>query len=295
VGLLSILMAMVGRGDPGADAGESQLGAAGAAMTAAIALGPAFGGVLLGLSPTAPLAAAASLNLLVAVLLTTMPPFLAARAASPSRAEVLTRSPLLVVPLALGFAERFTVGCFVVSFAVYAHESLGLGDRETSLRMSLFVMPFAAAMYPAWLLCGRIARATLMGTGAFVYGVSFLLLALTRGALLDASLVLAGISSALMYAPSIWYTSALAPDRSRATAMALFNAAGCLGMMLGPAVAGVLSATLRAHGHGAATRYPVIFAVAGGVQLVTLLALRKPLAKLRATEPAPSSALEVAR
>ncbi len=284
VGVLSILMAMATR-SPGQTSGtHSRLGAAGAAMTAAIALGPPLGGLLLGWGPRAPFFAAAVLNAVVALLVWTH-----ARAPGPrepriDRRAIVSRSPLLAVPMVLGFTERFTVGCFVVSFAIYAHEALGFTDRETSLRFTLFVAPFALAMYPMWKASERFSRAALMSAGGLFYGVSFLLLAVTRGAALDVTLILCGLASAMMYAPSLCYAGSLAPPGGRATSMALFNAAGCLGMMLGPAVAGILSAVLRDAGYGAAIRYPAIFAVAGVVQLVAMLALARPIAKLRAAE-----------
>ena len=284
VGLLSILMALVTRAEGAEPASHAKLGATGAAMTAAIALGPPLGGILLGAGPQAPFFPAAGLDLAVGgalVLAYAAPPLVQRR---PRPRIQLAKNPLLLVPLVMAFTERFTVGCFVVSFAVYAHEALGLSDRATSLRFSLFVVPFALAMFPMWRAAERFSRARTLAWGGAAYGAAFLLLGITRGPALDLALVLCGVTSAMMYAPSLCYAGALAPSEGRATAMALFNAAGCLGMMLGPAVAGILSATLRSAGHDAATRYPIVFALAGAVQLTAMMLIRRRLRMLRERE-----------
>jgi DHA1 family tetracycline resistance protein-like MFS transporter len=280
VGLLSILMAMATRAEGAAPQSHARLGATGAVMTAAIAIGPPLGGVLLGLGPRAPFFAAALLDGAVGSLLALAPASAKLARRAPRARLELSKNPLLAVPLVMAFTERFTVGCFVVSFAVYAHESLGLSDRATSLRFTLFVVPFALAMFPMWRAAERFSRARTLAWGGVGYGLAFLLLAVTRGPALDLSLVLCGVSSAMMFAPSLCYAGALSPSESRATSMALFNAAGCLGMMFGPAVAGILSATLRSSGYDAGVRYPIVFAVAGSVQLVAMLLLRRRLRAL---------------
>jgi MFS family permease len=188
---------------------------------------------------------------------------------------VLRASPQLIVPAGLAFAERFTVGAFVVSFAIYAHDVLGLSDRQTGLRYSVFLMSFALMTYPIGKLAGRFSRVTMLALGGVLYCAAFFWLALARGEWITLALLLAGVSSAMVYAPSLCYASTLAPEGAKATSMALFQAAGCLGMMLGPAGAGIISAALRAHGHGPAVRYPVVFAVAATVQLVMMIALAR--------------------
>jgi len=285
VGLLSILMVRAARDADGVST-RTGLGAAGAAVTFAVALGPALGGILGTLGWHVPFFAATALNLIVTVGVTRLGAH-ARRpemASPPPRVIGSTGHPLLSVPLVMAFIERFTVGCFIVSFAVYARETLGLTDRGASLRLTLFVAPFAMAMLPMWWIAARWSRATLLGVGAFAYGVSLLLLAVTRGASLDLSLIACGISSAMMYAPALSYAGAASPRGGATTTMGLFHAAGCLGMMLGPAVAGVVSATLRHQGYGPAVRYPAIFALAGTAQLVALIALARPIARLRAAE-----------
>jgi MFS family permease len=284
VGLLSILMAMATRSECEAATSHAKLGATGVAMTAAIAAGPALGGLLLALGPRAPFFAASAIDLSIGVALATAAGSVRLARRAPRPRLELGKNPLLVVPLVMAFTERFTVGCFVVSFAVYAHEALGLSDRATSLRFTLFVVPFALAMVPMWRLSERLSRARVLAWGGVAYGAAFLLLAFTRGPALDLALVLCGVTSAMMYAPSLCYAGSLAPRHGRATAMALFNAAGCLGMMLGPAVAGIVSAVLRSGGHDARVRYPVVFAAAGLVQLTAMLLLRRRVRALREAE-----------
>ena len=49
--------------------------------------------------------------------------------------------------------------------------------------------------------------------------------------------------------------------------MSALNAAGNLGMLLGTALAGILSALLRARGAGADTAHTLVFYIGGGVSL----------------------------
>jgi MFS transporter, DHA1 family, tetracycline resistance protein len=279
VALLSLVMASAVRG--------GKVAGPGAAVMLAIAAGPPLGSLLVSYGPRTVLGGASLLDALVAVLLLASP---AARIpAVPPVARrrftllgVLRASPLLIVPSALAFAERFTVGAFVVSFAIYAHDVLHLSDRATGLRYSIFLMSFALATYPVGRLAGRFSRPKMLAAGGVLYGVAFAWLALARGEWVSCALLLAGMSSAMVYAPSLCYASTLAPEGAKATSMALFQAAGCIGMMLGPAGAGILSAVLRAHGHGSATRYPAVFALAAAVQLGTMIVLAPRLRRLSA-------------
>ena len=277
VGLLSLVLAAAIRG--GAVAGP------GTAVMVAIAAGPPLGSLLVGFGPRVVLLAAAGIDLMVFALLA------AARAETTQPAAprkftlfgVLRASPLLLVPSALAFAERFTVGAFVVSFAIYAHDVLGLSDRATGLRYSIFLVSFALSTYPVGKLGSRFSRPTVLASGGVLYGIAFLWLAVAPGPWVPVALLLAGVSSAMVYAPSLCYATTLAPAGARATSMALFQAAGCLGMMLGPAGAGMLSAILRARGHGPELRYPAVFAMAAVVQLGTMALLARRLRTLRAT------------
>lgn len=262
-------------------------GAGGAAIMGAVALGPAVGGALLRLGPLAPLRAAACLALASGVLALVFGARLssvgerAPRAVSAGAAlNELTSDPRLFVPAALAFAERFTVGCFVVTFALYAHEVRHLSDAQTSLGYSAFLIPFAVATYPL-ARTQRLSRGSMLALGGAMYGASFLSFGLASGPLLGVALVVAGASSAMVYAPSLCLVASAGASGRRATSMAFFHGAGCVGMMLGPAVAGIASAVGRHAGLSAHARYSLVFTIGGLVQLAVVWALRGSILRLR--------------
>jgi MFS family permease len=294
VATLSLTMAGSGRED------ESARAARGAAMMGALVAGPFLGAAFLEISPRGPFSCAALSAIVVASLARVAQSSVrsGARAVATGAGAVaaLRASPMLRVPTVVAFAERFNVGVFVVTFAVRAHGVLGLSDRQISLGYSLFLVPFAVGVYPAAMLCRRVGAATQLASGALLYAASFASLGLVAGSGLAFVLVLAGVSSALMYAPALSYAARFSPEAAPSSGMALFHAAGCLGMALGPAVAGIVSATLRRSGTSDETRYAVVFATGAAAMLLSLLFVRARIAALRDAEsplpPTPSSDVE---
>jgi AAHS family 3-hydroxyphenylpropionic acid transporter len=273
---LSLLLSAVRGSGPGHG---KAMGMAGAAIIVAVACGSPLGTLLLSWSPLAPLWVGGALQLVVATLALSVPmPTGSGASGNPFR--LWQREPLLRLPTLWITAERFTVGCFVVSFALYAHRVLALSDAQTGLLYSWFLLPFALATYPMGRLAERLDRAFLVSAGTMTYGVMFLLLGVVGKEALPLVLALAGLASAAIYAPSMCFAASLAPEGSRATAMALVNAGGSLGMLLGTALAGIGSSLLLRLGHGPAEVYPLVFAAAGFVQLVVLLGSSRGLRRL---------------
>jgi MFS family permease len=293
VGVLSIVLGSLGRDRAGEGGHSRTVGLAGSGVMLAVALGPAAGGALLKLGPYAPLRAAAALALLVAAIATASPDALGGRGpdVTPRRSALggpslgaLLKTPLFVVPAVLAFVERFTVGCFVVTFSLYAHSVRHLSDAQTGIHYSLFLLPFALATYPLTRGTERWSRAAMMALGGVLYGATFVTFGLASGGALALSLMVAGLASAMVYGPSLCCIAAASGQSGRATSMAFFHAAGCLGMLLGPAAAGIASAAMKHAGVDAHARYATVFALAGVAQLAAMLVLRAPIGRLRASE-----------
>lgn len=267
VGAMTLLMAeaaAVGRrtGDPRAVA------AAGGAVMLAVAAGSMIGAALLGLGVRAPFWAGAGLAALVAVY---GPRHLGAAvvAARPTARELVRVARVLWVPATAAFAGRFTVGCLIVTFSLYAHHVHGLSDGEVGALFATLTVPFALATYPAARLASVVPRAWILGGGVAAYAVALALLPLAPTAALAPLLITAGLGSAAIFAATLGYAAELGAG-ARASAMAVFNAAGCLGMLLGPAAAGITTAIVRAE-LGPAAGYRAAFVVAA-VALVGWLA-----------------------
>lgn len=244
------------------------MGLAGAGIMAAVAVGHTLGAVLVGIDMRAPFWGAAVCALLVSGLAPTQldeDDTVARGPRAPAR-EVL--APLWA-PALFAFMARFTVGCLVVTFSLFAHRAHGLTDRSIGGLYAAMTVPFALATYPAARLATRVPRALLLALGALIYALVLLALGYVEPHALLPLMVTAGLASAALFASTLCYAAERAPKEGIARAMALFNAAGCLGMLIGPAFAGVLSALVRTaddplHAHR------VVFACAGGSLLLTI-------------------------
>jgi AAHS family 3-hydroxyphenylpropionic acid transporter len=278
VGALSILMGLAPRG--GAQAHNRSYGVAGAAMMAGVAAGPPLGTALLVTSPVGPLVVGGVLELLAAVAVLRLA--VAPRAAAPAAASsaLLRAEPLLRLPALWAFVERFGVGCFVVTFALHCHQARGLGDAQIGRLYGWFLIPFVLAMYPASRLGPRAGRAPVVLGGLVAYGVAYLLIGTASTRVLPLVLALAGVASSAVYAPALCLAATLAPAARRAGAMAMLNASGALGMMVGTAVAGIASAVLRRAGLGASA-YVTVLACAGVAQFVAAAASVPALVRMR--------------
>lgn len=274
---LSILLGAV-QSDSSKNHGR-EYGLFGAAIIFAVAAGAPLGTLLLRVDPRTTLLAGGVLEFVVCAgtFLVAMAPHQRAAQASPFR--LLREAPLLRLPVLWVSIERFAVGCFVVTFALYAHSALELGDQQIGGLYSWFLLPFAAATYPFGRIADRLPRSTLVASGLFLYALSFFAMGFAGKEALPLVLFLAGIASAAIYAPSLCYAASLAPRETKATAMSLLNAGGSLGMMLGTALAGIISSMLKQRGFGT-NAYVVVFCVAGAVQLIALLISARGLSVL---------------
>lgn len=123
---------------------------------------------------------------------------------------------------------------------------------------------------------GKAPPRALLLVGA-LYGLGFGVLGLVGVSGLWPTLALVGLASGCIYTPALCLAGQAVPQTQRSTAMGLLNGAGTFGMMLGTALAGLLSAALMHRGWTRAEATTVVFAVAGGAQWVALaLAVRSP-------------------
>lgn len=270
VGGTTLLMAAAARLQR--DGHGAALGLAGGGLIFAIAIGSALGGLALAWGPRGPFVLGAALLAASVLLVPALPPRPAGDApATPDTAR-------LRIPLLFAFVERYTVGLFVVTFALFARGVHGLSDTAIGFFYSAMTLPFALAMAPVGRRSDRLPRAQLLAAGAVLYASAFALLGFAPTALLAPVLGLAGLASALLYAPTLAYAAALSAPHARGRAMGLVNAAGCLGMLTGPPSAAVLMALFRdpaAPAHGPR----LVFLAAASA---TLLALGAALPWLRA-------------
>lgn len=249
------------------------MGMAGSALMLAIACGSALGGVLVERNVALPFQVGALLCATVAVLASAggleLP-----RDGAPASREVgwkalLRQEPGLIAPVVAALVTRFTVGALVVTFALFAHRSHALSDAEIGGLYALLTLPFALATYPMARLADRFPPAVVMALGFVVYGACLHGLGRVPTGGLPWAMLGAGLASAAIFAPILVYAAALG-GRHRATVMSMVNAAGCFGMLLGPAAAGLLSHYVG-QARDPVAGYRAVFAMAGLACAVWLL------------------------
>jgi MFS family permease len=224
---------------------------AGAALMIAIAAGSALGAVTVAVDVRAPFVVAAVTLLGVAVAGARTPLAIGRTEAPPEEAAAAPVAPLLLaggtfrVALGAAFVGRFVIGCIVVSFALFAHGVHHLSDAKVGSLFALLTFPFAFATYPAGRLAERFSRALLLASGGVVLGLALFALGRVPTAALPAVMIVAGIGCAAVFAPTLCYAATAGSAAGRARAMGWVNAAGCLGMLLGPMVSGILAAALK--------------------------------------------------
>jgi predicted MFS family arabinose efflux permease len=255
------------------------MGAAGAGIMFAVALGSALGGILVRLGFAIPFFAASAIAAATA-------------AAASCRSEgqtvdasdrrppgdtwrrTLLARPELAAPTLAAFVGRFVIGCLVVTFALFAHRVHALSDSMVGLHFTAVTLPFALASYPVGAALKRVPVGVMLRSGALLLALSVAALGVCpRNALIWLMLTM-GIASAMVFTATLSLTTELAPPGHQRAAMGLVNAGSCLGMLLGPAVAGITSAIVG-RAYGAEWGYRAVFALAGLAPLAWLVATKR--------------------
>ncbi len=255
------------------------MGLAAAAIIFAIVLGSALGGMLVSLDVRLPLWVGAALSFGVAAW---APRYLVPARRMVARRRfglaVLREYPSLVAPVSVAFVARFTIGCLVVTFALFAHRVHGLSDAAIGGLFALMTFPFAIATYPAARLGALVPSSVLLGGGVIGYGAALAAIGYVSTPVLPVLLVIAGLSSALIFSSVLYYATHEVPRQERGQAMALVNASGCLGMLLGPTVAGIATGVATKMGEPVAG-YRIVFLIATGSLVVWLVSSHRWLAR----------------
>jgi MFS family permease len=184
--------------------------------------------------------------------------------------------PLVALPLAFSFIDRFTVGFFTSTFVFLARNEHQFTSARVGMLIGIFMLPFALLSFPFGLLAQRTSRVAFLVGGSLVYGALVASLGFWPSDVFTALMPITGISAAVMFMPSMLMTAETTPERIRTTSLGAFNAAGSLGFIAGPLVGGAVSAAVGAE-HGALAGYRAAFAVAGVSVIALALAALAPL------------------
>lgn len=279
---LSLLLALA------ADAAGEQrrgqvMGMLGAGLTFGVALGAPIGGQLGRIDVLVPLRAAAviaAISVPLAAWLLREAPMGARRSNVVQALKKVLSDRDVKIPLAFAFADRFTVGFFTTTFILMLGQLYGMEPARKGILLALFLMPFSLLSYPFGILAERTSRTLLVCGGSLVYGLFLGSLGIWSVGGLAYLMPILGLTSAVMFVPSLVMTVDLAPAGGRGAAMGAFNAAGSLGFIAGPLVGGFVTDQVKPL-YGAEAAYTSAFAVAGATQIALVLVATGRLLKLR--------------
>jgi len=251
------------------------LGWLGAGLTLGVASGALIGGQIGRGDPLRTLHLASAVLLVAGMLAIFVLPRDTEVRARPGFRDVVAavrNEPGMRAPLALAFVDRFTVGFFTTGFPLLLAGVHGATMPQVGMLLGAFLFPFALLSYPSGRLAERWPRRRFVFWGSLCYGLGVMAVGVVPPAAMWALMPWLGITSAVMFVPTLLWLLERAPGVGRTTAMASFHAAGALGFLLGPLCCGAL-----VHlGGGGANGYALAFAVAGLSEVLgAWLAVRK--------------------
>jgi MFS family permease len=164
--------------------------------------------------------------------------------------------------------DRFSIGIFVSTFTLFLAREHQVDPVQRGWLVALFMIPFAALCYPVGRLAERVGWFPLLVGGNVAFGLVYGSYGFTPIGLLPASMVLSGVASAFIFAPSLLLVSDLVRRGNGEGLFGIFQIAGSLGFLAGPIVGGMLVAITGGDGRPA---YESIFAIVGAAELALAL------------------------
>jgi MFS family permease len=130
--------------------------------------------------------------------------------------------------------DRFSIGIFVSTFTLFLSRQHQVDPVARGWLVALFMIPFAALCYPVGRLAERVGWFPLLVAGNVAFGIVYGAYGITPLGLLPASMVLSGIASAFIFAPSLLLVSDLVRRGHGEGLFGIFQIAGSLGFLAGP-------------------------------------------------------------
>jgi MFS family permease len=262
--LPAVTFLMVAANRAAGDRRGASLGALASALMLGITVGSPLGGWLVQTGGSLVYDVGAAVFLLAAVVSVAAPATGSAPDGPRDRYRWQWRRPESWVPLGYAFLDRFSIGIFVSTFTLFLAREHGVDPSGRGWLVALFMIPFAALCYPVGRLAERIGWFPLLVAGNIAFGLIYGAYGFTPRSLLPTSMVLSGIASAFIFAPSLLLVSDLVRRGHGEGLFGIFQIAGSLGFLAGPMVGGILVAMTGADGRPA---YEQIFAMVGLAEL----------------------------
>jgi MFS family permease len=264
--LPAVTFLMIAANRAGGKRRGASLGVVASALMVGVGVGAPLGGFLIDRDPPLVYSVGAALLVLAAFSALAVPSLSAPAGAAADHAPTSRyrwdRTQVASwMPLAYGFADRFLIGVFVSTFTLFLTEVHDVSAASRGMLMSLFLLPFAALCWPAGKLTDRIGWFKPIITANILFGLVYASYGLLPFGLLPLAMVLSGVLSALMFAPSLVLVSEFARHGAGEGLFGAFQVAGSFGFLAGPLAGGILVEVLRTNAGTPA--WASIFAVVG--------------------------------
>jgi MFS family permease len=282
---LSVLLTLASHALPPARRGRA-MGLVGGSMMLGIALGAPIGGMLGREGALVPLQVGTLLLVVAAAIAAVAVREAAGRDERPGLRDIaaaLRAHPAILAPLAFAFTDRFTVGFFTTTLALYLRRIHAVDSAQIGWIIAAFMIPFALLSYPFGRLAEKRSPIALLCGGSILYGIGTAAVGFVAPPAIYALMAATGAAAAVMFVPSMLMTVRLAPESVRATALGAFNAAGSLGFIAGPLAGGAISQLVAARADWLAG-YRAAFASAGASEWLCVAVALPVLLRLRSRE-----------
>jgi MFS family permease len=264
VHLPAVTLLMVAANRAAGERRGASLGALASALMAGITVGSPLGGWLVQAGGSAVYDTGAAVFVLAALVALAAPALSPAGDKPRNRYRWQWRRPESWVPLGYAFMDRFSIGIFVSTFTLFLAREHQVDPAGRGWLVALFMLPFAALSYPVGRLAERVGWFPLLVAGNVAFGIIYGAYGVTPRSLLPVSMVLSGVASAFIFAPSLLLVSDLVRRGHGEGLFGIFQIAGSLGFLAGPLVGGILVALTGTDGRPA---YEAIFALVGLAEL----------------------------
>ena len=265
VHLPAITLLMVAANRAAGERRGASLGALASALMLGITVGSPLGGWLVQRGGESVYRAGAAVFVVAALVSLAAPVATIARESSTRSYRFQWRRAESWIPLGYAFMDRFSIGIFVSTFTLFLAREHLVDPTGRGWLVALFMIPFAALCYPVGRLAERVGWFPLLVGGNVVFGLIYGSYGLLPLNLLPAAMVVSGLASAFIFAPSLLLVSDLVRRGNGEGLFGIFQVAGSLGFLAGPMVGGVLVALTGGDGRPA---YESIFLMVGLAELI---------------------------
>lgn len=246
--LPAVTFLMIAANRSGGKRRGSSLGVVASALMVGIGVGAPLGGFLIDRDPLLVYSVGAALLVVAALTAFGVPvarPATERPKTANSRYRFDHRQFVRWMPLAYGFADRFLIGIFVSTFTLFLTEVHGVSAATRGMLMSFFLLPFAAFCWPAGKLADRAGWFGPLVIANVLFGLVYASYGVLPIGWLPLAMVISGLLSALLFAPSLALVSDFAERGAGEGLFGAFQMAGSFGFLLGPIAGGVLVELLR--------------------------------------------------